>query len=335
MTNNISVFNTVEGIELIFYDFQKAFDKINHDVLLNRLKDINFPNDLFKWIKDYLRDRTQRVRIGSTHSRILPVTSGVPQGSSIGPYIFSIFISNLSTINQTTNRLVKFADDCTLIVPRKNEDTNRQEIQSEHENVLQWSEQNKLPLNITKTYIMAIPRVPNFTSSDLPGIERTNSIRYLGILMNSKLKWSEHINNIITRGSRSLHVLRIIKPFTTKEDMISVYNLLIRSVIEYCCPLFVGLELNLQLKLNRLQKRAHKIICGYSCTDTCLEDLVKRRKAQSLSLFKKALKPDHILNDIMPKMNNHNTRILIPFSRTSRRIRSFIPQTSLLYNSIK
>ena len=307
----------LDGVEPIAYDFCKAFDKLNHDILLRRLCDLNNPPDLIYWLRNYLKDRFQRVRISAHHSELSSICSGVPQGSLLGPYLFCAFVSNLRAIH-ASNAIVKYADDSALISSIPSIDSDRQQLREEHESILNWSTTNKLPINIGKCCIIGFPKRPNFVPTILSNIKKTNVLKYLGTTLTSDLKLKTHVGLIVKRASRALHILRILKPFTPKTDLINVYNMLMRSILEYANPLFIGLPSTQHNRLLRVQKRAHKIICGSDCVLDCLGNLLQRRRNQSLSLFKKCLQSDHLLNCIIPP-RAQSLRIQIPYSCSNRR----------------
>ena len=258
---------SVAGVEIIAYDFQKAFDKIDHCRLIARLAKLNLPADFVSWTCDYLSNRSQRVRIGKLHSDLLPVSSGVPQGSLLGPFLFCLFISDLAPINPVDNSIMKYADDCMLIIPIKDSGSSSCSIQCENNNVVNWSKRNLLPLNLKKCSITSFSNRKDFCSTLIPDIPviGTNSLKYLGVVITSDLKWNKHISLIARRASDILYILRSIRPYCTNKEMITAYCAYSRKIIEYANPVFAGLPRSLQIPLNKVQRRAHRIICGCRC----------------------------------------------------------------------
>ncbi len=167
----------IQAVEMIAYDFSRAFDKINHDLLLSRLRDLQIPHDLFYWLRDYLHSRNQRVRIGSYFSEISSIASGVPQGSLLDPYLFCIFASTL--VASQDNKIVKFADDSALLCPVYNKDNNRTSVHNEHNKVLEWATQNKMPLNLNKCNMVTFTYRASYISTNIPNIASKDSIKYL------------------------------------------------------------------------------------------------------------------------------------------------------------
>ena len=307
--------------------------------LIKTLKTVAMPLRTFHafrlhfFTRNYLHNRSQRVRIASNHSDLVPITSGVPQGSLLGPFLFCIFVSNLSALNEPVNVIIKFADDSALIAPTLKDDSDRLNILDEHQNVLNWSERHKLPINAQKCSIISFSNHPTFTPTEIPTMKRTNTLKYLGITFTFDLKWKIHVNTIIKRASSTLYILRSLKPYLSKKKLKTIYYYYTRSIMEYANPLFVGLGVTEQSRLHSLQKRIHKLICGSQCTTNCLDNLTTRRNNHSIRLFRKALSPMHVLHDIMPHLSNRSSRVIIPYCRTTNRLRSFVPYTSILYNS--
>lgn len=124
-------------IDAIFLDFKKAFDKVPHDILIAKLRNIPIPDIFVSWIAAYLSNRQQLVKINEEESRCPPVTSGVPQGSVLGPLLFLLYINDLVTVVDPTVQIRLFADDCVLF--RDVTCTNDQnELEKNIENVREW-----------------------------------------------------------------------------------------------------------------------------------------------------------------------------------------------------
>ncbi len=187
---------------------------------------------------------------------------------------------------------------------------------------------------MAKCKTISFPRRPSFTPSLFNDMIRVTILKYLGVYWNSKLKWNDHVDYLLKQASKALFVIRTLKLFCSKKELITVYHLLIRSIFEYCNPLFIGLLQNETQRLNQFQKRVHKIICGTNCDLNCIGDLTDRRKQQSLLLFMKALCSNHCLCPIMPQVSQFSNRVVIYFSRTNRRLCSFVPYVSNLYNTM-
>ena len=318
----------VNGIQLISYDFSKAFDKAAHSVILNNLTICQFPRDFVSWVNSYLCDRTQSVRIGAVTSTARPVTSGVPQGSVLGPAFFSIMISSFSCLSSEAH-CIKFADDITILFPLFRDSLNNNYIGDEHIHFKEWSKTKKLFINDTKCKSLLInpSKITNhFFINDIPFV---NEIKLLGVILNSQLNFNSHISYIVSRCSCKLFALRIVSRFLSTHHCINIYQGLIRSVLEYCSPVFVGLGANNSQKLENIQSRAHRIICGPSCDCNKFVSLAKRRIAAATKLFvESASSTDSPIHCILPSRSSHNSnRFVQPPSFSARRFNSFVPFT--------
>ena len=131
-----------------------------------------------------------------------------------------------------------------------------------------------------------------------------------------------------------MYALRRLKEAgISKPDLIVVYNAFIRSVLEYNSPLFIGLNQKNSSKLQKLNRQCHRIICGNECSEDCLEDLDVRRKRRALNVFNDMMIPGNCLHELMPKRLKYSKHLDVPFSRTQRRITSFVPVCIGLCNS--
>ena len=182
----------------IYLDFSKAFDTVNHDILLQKLSMYGVQDIALEWFRDYLANRSQYVTYNSMKSTKENITCGVPQGSILGPLLFLIYINDLATVSNAFLSVL-FADDTNLFIAGRDIEALCNRINEDLAKIQEWLFANKLSLNLKKTHYMI------FTSKNkiVPDIDiRINNVRiervhvtkFLGILIDSQLNWKQHIN---------------------------------------------------------------------------------------------------------------------------------------------
>ena len=312
---------STSGIEIIAFDFSKAFDKLDHNIVINRLVTCNFPTYLIDWFSSYLSTRQQHVSLGTYDSYISNVSSRVPQGSVLGPALFALVVGSLKTMSSTTGLFI-FADDIKISVPVKE---NQNNVIAEIDNIFTWSSSVKLTLNEQKTRKMQIRCSIIYNPTDLPWlINDVSCLKLLGVHFSNDLKWDNQIAYIRKVCHSRFYAIRVLKDVLCKTDLLNIYKLLVRSVIEYCAPLFIGLNNKNSHILDSIQSRCHNLICGFNRDCNCLEDLSLRRLQLATNLYTKAANnKSNMLHTLIP--NKLGSTYRQPYSRTSRRLNSFIP----------
>ncbi|XP_075157586.1 uncharacterized protein LOC142230848 [Haematobia irritans] len=221
--------------DTIYTDFSKAFDKVNHALLLRKLDMIGFSNSLLKWFQSYLIGRTQCVKFGNATSRYVSVTSGVPQGSHLGPVLFCLFINDLPSIIKYSNILM-FADDVKLF-RSFNVPVDQYYLQIDLDNFSNWCELNLMELNTSKCKLMRFSRGTVYDSSYIIGstrLEAVDSFKDLGLLMDQRLNFRQHISMAISKAYVTLGFMkRWSKEFRDYSVTKILYTILVRSHIEY------------------------------------------------------------------------------------------------------
>lgn len=325
-------------VVLVSFDMSKAFDTVSHSLLLNKLN--HLPNGLRRWLCNYLQGRKQHVKARNTQSDAISVSSGVPQGSCIGPILFTLFISDLTQVPTNLNiEVVKYADDVTFLIPFNNNVSNYEEEITRAIGFMEdYCRINKLKLNTDKTKILPISYSRNFVNqfkSSTTGYSIVLQHRFLGLVYSSDFTWDNHITNICGRASSRLYAIRVLKRSGMgKENLVQIYNALIRQLLEYACPAFVVLPHHLCSKIRSVQHRAHFIICGNNnCNCNNFTSLITRRNNLSYDLFLKSLNISHPLNKFKPA-SLPSGRLRVPFSRTTRKLNSFLLTSILKFNQL-
>ena len=158
--------------------------------------------------------------------------------------------------------------------------------------------------------------------------------RCLGVIFFSDLRWDSHIDFVCRKASSHLYILRKMKRCVCvpKDDLMKIYFAYILNIMEYNSPVFVGLSKSNSDKLEKLRKRCHRIVCSFECHCSRFVPLETRRVNHALKIFRQMLKPDHLLNYLCLQFLPRSQKLSIPFSRTNRRLSSFIPRCSVFFN---
>jgi len=224
----------------VFLDFSKAFDTVNHRILIYKLKSLyKFHRNTISWFENYLTNRTQSVHLNCSLSNSLPITCGVPQGSILGPTLFLLYINDLSS-SVPLFQTILFADDTNLFLENNNINDKLGEINDELLTVSRWCNKNKLTVNLTKTNYLHIKNYQNPITINGPiQINNTNllevtSTKFLGIQIDQNLSWSDHINTLKSDLHKSLGLIYRASSFLPEKILILLYNSLINSKIVYC-----------------------------------------------------------------------------------------------------
>jgi len=319
----------IKAVSIISFDFKKAFDKVNHQLLLNKLSRF-LPHNFIHVLSSYLEGRTQRVQINSSFSSECDIDCGVPQGSVLSPLLFGLFINDL--VDSPLSFCFKYADDSTFVVPHYTNEISP-DIKHTFDHVASWCQNNKLDLNVKKTQLLIIKK-QSVSYNPVNGIKNTNHIKLLGVIIQENLKWNSHIISTIKSASSSLYLIRKCRNILTHNQLVILYNSYILSKLCYAAPAWMFIPKSLQAHVIKLYKRSHKAICGEQCKENCLQNPLDHQQRMSFSLFKNILQQkNHPLKSLFPPILRNTKKLLMPKIRTDRFRNSFIPQMTLLYNS--
>ena len=329
-------------IHTVLVDYSKAFDRINPNILLDKLKSMNIPPFIIQWIGDFLSDRTQKVKVGDSFSKELEVWGIVPQGTKLGVFLFLLMINDLSTQVPT----YKYVDDTTLYKITNNpHDTELQEAADE---IVSWSQKNNMKINASKTKEMLITfckppvEVPRIVVDGVE-LERVETVKLLGVQLSNDLCWGPHVDYIVKKAQRKLFCLNLLRRSKlSSEDIMAIFCSKIHPILEYAAPVWHGgLTKEQTESLEDIQVRACKIATSLKDYETALKELElpsleERRVSICKSFFEKIQEPTDKLHRILPpkKENLRNTRngdkFPLPRTRTKRFKNSFLP--FVLYN---
>lgn len=243
----LNCMNNGGQVDTVYLDFAKAFDRVDHNLLLQKLNGLGISGALLAWLTSYLDDRPLRVRIGSVNSFSFTASSGVPQGSHLGPLLFILFINDIGNVIDGCESLW-YADDVKLF--KKIESTaDHGTVQSCINSIVDWCSRNKMQLNADKCEVITFTRCrrPLLADYFINGqqIKRAKVVNDLGVLFDDQLNFKAHIDHTITRSKSLLgFVKRQAKEFQCPYVTKSIYTCLVRSVLEYGCivwsPMYDG-----------------------------------------------------------------------------------------------
>ena len=251
--------------DAIFLDFRKAFDSIPHSELLFKVWRLGITGDFWFWLRSYLSYRTHYVDVEGHSSGSLPVISGVPQGSVLGPLLFLIYVNDLPQSILTSYPFL-FADDTKLLSAIKGH-SDSLALQEDLAFVEDWCSKWSLSLNPTKCVAM---RFSLSTTNGvcqyqyhLNGVSVPNALahRDLGVCITSQLSWSDHISNVCCKAYASLFLLRLVLPANVSPALfLKLYKVLVRSQLSYCSQIWRPVLIKDIVSLERIQRKATKSI---------------------------------------------------------------------------
>ena len=338
----ITAINNNEIVGSVFLDLSKAFDLVDHSILLKKLIMYNFSDISLRWCKSYLSSRKQITFVSGVKSDVEEVLSGVPQGSVLGPLFFLIFINDMH-LDVQFSHVDMFADDSTISKSNKSINLVADMLSVDLNNVSHWCKQNNMALNPSKTVAMFLcsnvkhhSMMDNYPSINLNGspLNINTDVKLLGVSIVNTLSWDTHVNNVLKKCNSYLFLLSRIKPYLSIDKRKLFFNAYILPHIDYCCTVWGQCSSGYEAKLIRFQKRAARLILDKGIDTPSAELFSKlgwmtfpnRVKYQTAVLMYKSL------NGLAP--NYLNNKFQITHDITQRNLRStssnslYIPKPS-------
>ena len=310
----------------VFIDLEKAFDTVNHTILLDKLKYYGVRGITNTWFKSFLQHRYQYTNIKECSSEKLLITHGVPQGSVLGPLLFLLYINDLHKAMMHCS-VYHFADDANLLLIDKSLKRINKHINHDLKYLFQWIRSNRLSLNGGKTKIIIfrnrfqqINKKLNFRVSG-EKINLTSSVKYLGVYLTPTLTWSTYLLELIPKLNRAVGLLSKIRHYTPKPLLRTIYYSLFNSHLIYACQTWGQSKTELFKKIQKLQDKAVRII-NFLPNTAPVSEIYKTTKILKLSdyislqnallvknCFQKQL-PRPLLNFFRKttEQHNHSTR---------------------------
>ena len=250
--------------DILYLDFSKAFDRVDHKLLLRKLQNFGVCENLLSWFENYLINRFQKVTILGKTSKEIPVLSGVPQGSILGPLLFLVYVNDLPATT-TASSVALFADDTKCYRPiRSTTDVNH--LQNDLDKVYQWCQLWRMDLNESKYGHLTVTRNSNPVESSYyltnsSCITRKSAQKDLGVFINQNLKWNNQVTAVRDKANKMLgFVKRSSMDIKDPHVRASLYRTLVRSHFAYCSQVWSPQSVLLILELEKVQRRAARFI---------------------------------------------------------------------------
>ena len=321
LLNNCAEVNNMQPKKLtmsIFCDLSKAFDVINHDILIHKLEFYGIRGIAKTWLSNYLTDRKQYVQIENKKSNMCSIECGVPQGSILGPLLYLIYVNDIS--KSTRENILSFADDTSLFISDSNIDNLFQRANTEINNLFNWFCANRLSLNPSKTKYIIIksPKqkcnttglnimINNTHLSQVGKHYEEQSTKFLGVHIDESLSWKYHLQHVNKKISRSLWIMKQVKHILPADSMRTLYFTLIHPQITYGILAWGNACKSVLNRTIILQKRAVRII-NRAAYNSHTEPLFKRMKILKLNdqyEYEVALfMYDYVANKLPPSFQN-------------------------------
>ena len=335
----------------IFIDLQKAFDTVNHSILLQKLQHYGIRGIINDWFSSYLLNRIQTTQIGTVVSDKETVLSGVPQGSVLGPLLFLIYIND---IHNSTDKLKfsLFADDTNLLYA--DNDLRSLETTVNHEliKLYNWLTANKLSLNVKKSNFVIFHshqkrldyqvdlKIFDNHSNTFSSLEHKNYVKYLGVLIDSGLTWKDHIDHVASNISKSIGIIAKLRHFVPRSTTSDIYRSLILPYTSYGIILW-GQAARVYLnKIFKLQKRALRLMNFGKYTSHAISFLFLIKYYLSICFISVSMLMHDVYNNMTPLnisnlfISAREVNFYVKNSRLDKLHRSFSRTGVWIWNSI-
>jgi len=251
----------------VYLDLSKAFDTINHGILLRKLEYYGIRGRALEWFKSYLDQRRQYVNFGGVCSKLQSVEYGVPQGSVLGPLLFIIY-SNDIPHSITYSKSILFADDTTVYITGSNLEIMYQHVNYDLKSLNDWFRANKLSVNPLKTKYIHFSRhsvaidINIQLKIDSVPLERVNTTKFLGIYIDEHLTWESHIKYCMKKISSGTYAINMSKHVLSRSHLLLLYYSLVQPYLQYGIILWGNAYQKHLVKLEIAQKKAIRAITG-------------------------------------------------------------------------
>jgi len=314
------------AVRLLSIDFSKAFDKILHSSIIKSALDLGVPTHVVSWIASFLNGRSQCVRVANSISSFSTISSGVPQGSVLGPILFCIVVDNFSCVCPNS-MCIKYADDISLIhFVRFSSHDN---LQSEWDNAIKWSKDNCLPINFSKSCVLDIVTKSSLCLSPVNlsngvTLKNVSCVSLLGVIFSSNMTWNLHFDRVVRKASKRIYLMyNLVRAGCPSELLIRAYVAYIRSIMLYSFPVLCNAPSYLFNRFTKIEKRIVRLIkvAPGQSLDMAAESMCTRLFTSIEGNSSHPLRVMFSKRDPTPRSN---CSLMPPLARTKRYSRSFV-----------
>ena len=270
-----------------FVDFKKAFDTVNHAILIKKLQKVGIRGLPCRWLTSYLNNRCQVTLANDTTSTLRPITCGVPQGSVLGPLLFLVYINDIfSVVTKANIRL--YADDTVIYMSDADPGNASSLLQEDLIRLTEWCALNKLSINERKTKAMIFGTKHKISSQNGDGLfinktsmEFIKSYKYLGVVLDNMLTLNEHINKCVKAAAHKTYLLTKIRPYINEVTSNRIYKSMILPYIDYGDIIYGAASVSKTNKLQKIQNQCLRI-CSNSDIRTSVIEMHRRARVANL-----------------------------------------------------
>ena len=345
----------------VFMDLSKAFDLVNHDVLRSKLAKYHLSPKALEWFTSYLSNRSQRCFISGSLSSPLELKLGVPQGSILGPTLFSIYINDLPLALKKAEVDI-YADDTTIWSSGNTCEEIQLKLQDTLDSAGKWFKANGMMPNTTKTKQLLIGTAQKLSHADKDSLDlllnntrldEATDEKILGVKIDKHLKWDQHIDYLINKLNSRICLLKRAKGYLTLHCRKMLYNAIIKPILEYCCTVWGNCSKENLIRLLRIQKRCARLILDAKFSDNSvklftklgwlpIDDIIRSRKLDLLHKISFGHCPDYFIPYIhyLKDTHNYNTKattknnLVLPKCKRISGCRTFHTSATRLWNNV-
>ena len=332
---------------VVFIDIAKAFDTVKHSLVIDKLQNIEIKNLELEWFRSYLNNRKLKVVFNGATSSERLITC-VPQGSALGPLLFLIYINTLPNAVKHS-KINMFADDTAIFLNGKKSKDIEQKLNSDLRSISCWLEQNGLAPNAFKCECILIG-TPQKLRMEQPiqlrlgqnNIKMVNSSKYLGLMVDSHISWSEHVDALSKKVSSRIGLMSRIRNYLDSSTSKLIYNPIVLPLFDYCDVVWDCCNASSKVKLQNLQNRARKVILKSESPQSKGLTLDERRRFHKAAFMYKCLHHEdngfELYCTRRSEIHHHNTRrkndFAIPKPKTEQLKRTFQYSGIQIWNSL-